>query len=771
MSEGVGVRDELRSWAVAHARTVGRSGLPATQVGTEKIIGDFVTLEAAPKKAVNSRSVAWSPHPTRPLLAVAVSGNAFQLWDPDTGRCLLTLDEHTNWVRSLAWSADPNRPLLATGSDDYTVRIWNDTGQALHTFTEHGGRVRAVAWSPDPKRPRLATGSDDQTVRIWDPQTGRRLHTLTGHTNWIRSVAWSTDPKGPLLASAGDDGVAKIWDPQTGRCLQTLAGHTSTIFSVAWSPHPQHPLVATASGDRTVRIWDPETGRRVHLLEGHADWVRAVVWSPDPLRPLLVTAANDGRIRIWNADTGSPLESLEIGGWIESVHWSPPPHHPRLAIGGDSGTRIFDVTVARDESEQPDSRILSTSSKLSDAVYGTLALGGNGLWVPLGLLADLVTLTGSVTRPGVHLNNPGLRQLSEHLGVVRLRSLDWPSAARIALAALLVSATPREETFTAPDGAVGELRDALTSALRTLPAATVVPIAPTLSNLESAADTITDKTSTLLMILGPQACAADPTLPLRLLHHAASLPELAARHAALLAADHDSDQGSKRSSAMSMSKAAGVSGIARHGTLHNALLTQIALPEPLPILRHAHGELLHHAHTAHDPPAASPLTLVLDTTPPTFGPCEAVLRLVAYLAAVATRRAGHQPTLITLTHPRHPRVLTDPSDLAALWTSRTLAPPDLVAALQAAATTSTHPVVVLTTSYTAHHHVVQGDLIPSSRMQLVTTSTATTVPAPPPGGPHHHLVAVDATAHRIKTLVHTLVTTAAQARADHGGRA
>ena len=98
-----------------------------------------------------------------------------KLWNTSTGKCLLTISEHEDWIYSLSFSPDNN--LLASGSADQTLRLWDTTtGKQLKTPMEHPDTVWSVTFSPCGKK--IISGSQDQTIRIWDLKTGKCLQVL-----------------------------------------------------------------------------------------------------------------------------------------------------------------------------------------------------------------------------------------------------------------------------------------------------------------------------------------------------------------------------------------------------------------------------------------------------------------------------------------------------------------------------------------------------------------------------------------------------------------
>ena len=103
-------------------------------------------------------------------------------------------------VNSVAIS--PDGKTLASGSDDYTIKLWNiETGKEIKTLTGHSSFVFTVSFSPDGKT--LASGSYDKTIKLWNVATGKEIKTLTGHSDWVRTVSFS--PDGKTLASGSDD--------------------------------------------------------------------------------------------------------------------------------------------------------------------------------------------------------------------------------------------------------------------------------------------------------------------------------------------------------------------------------------------------------------------------------------------------------------------------------------------------------------------------------------------------------------------------------------
>lgn len=168
----------------------------------------------------------------------------------------------------------------------------------------------------------------------------------------------------------------------------------------------------------------------------------------------------------------------------------------------------------------------------------------------------------------------------------------------------------------------------------------------------------------------------------------------------------------------------------------------------------ATGSLLYRQRTTDPRRRPTDRVIVLDTSPATFGPVEVILRLVAHLVTTTLRRAGACATLLTPERPDTPIPLATDRDLVHLWTSRTLARPDL-AALAETAIGYGHPVIVLT------HHETAATAGLTSRPDPLTallTSHTPSTKEPHPTAAHHHHLATTATADEIEAAVRLLLS-------------
>lgn len=276
--------------------------------------------KAPPRHTLESHRNAINCVAFHPVFSSIASGSddyTIKIWDWEMGELERTVKGHTRAVVDLDYGGPKGNVLLASCSSDLTVKLWDPSEdyKNIRTLPGHDHSVSAVRFVPSSGN-LLVSASRDQTLKIWDTSTGYCVKTMRGHAGWVRDVSPSHD--GRFLLSTGDDMTARLWDLSAvdPEIRATMMGHDHVIECCALAPptsyryivpfagmtKPPPPgntaaFMATGSRDKTIKLWSWQ-GTCLRTLSGHDNWVRALAFHPGG--KYLLSVSDDKTIRCWD---------------------------------------------------------------------------------------------------------------------------------------------------------------------------------------------------------------------------------------------------------------------------------------------------------------------------------------------------------------------------------------------------------------------------------------------------------------------------------------
>jgi len=207
-----------------------------------------------------------------------------KVWAPLESKLVRSLEGHAHWVNCLGLSTDG---ALRGGPYDHRGVAPTEEPRGLEAARQRYENARGAAEM-------LASGSDDFTIFLWNPTSSKKpVARLTGHVQLVNAVCFS--PDGQWLASGSFDGAVRLWAARTGKFTATLRGHVGAVYQLCWSSDSR--LLASGSKDSTVKVWEVRTRKLKEDLPGHADEVYAVDWSPDGER--VASGGKDRNLKMW----------------------------------------------------------------------------------------------------------------------------------------------------------------------------------------------------------------------------------------------------------------------------------------------------------------------------------------------------------------------------------------------------------------------------------------------------------------------------------------
>jgi WD40 repeat protein/tRNA A-37 threonylcarbamoyl transferase component Bud32 len=329
----------------------------------------------------NVVSLAWAGDGR--LLAAGCDDGNIHVWDMPSQRLQAVLQGHKGWVTDLAFH--PACAILASSGNDHTTRLW-DPVSGRHLVTAQG---RSIDFSPDGTRLAFREGS---RIGIWELADGKECRLLHpgrfgNRTPWRAGLEdLDFSPDGDLLAAAGEDGI-RLWDTtgaeiaylRTGRhetaVFQTQVGSAETdLLTYGRNGLHRWPIRADPDGPaRPLRIGPPE---RLDVADLTQSILRAA-----RSRDGRVVAVNDFARRQVIILTGERLsDSVVIGNcpyFLGALALSAEGRWLAAGVvGRNQGVRIWDTRTGRPVQSLPGS--------MHEAGGNSVAFSPDGRWLVVG---------------------------------------------------------------------------------------------------------------------------------------------------------------------------------------------------------------------------------------------------------------------------------------------------------------------------------------------------------------------------------------------------
>jgi WD40 repeat protein len=197
-------------------------------------------------------------------VAFGCADNSARVIDVATGKQLLRIDHHLDWVFGTALSS--NGKALVTASRDRSVKMSEaDTGALLGNITtldpnQLGGGLRGLLRRPGTDQYLVA--GEDGMPQLFNGTVNYNANLLRNYTTKLKgrieALAFSAD--GVMLAAGGVGGIVRVYGTDNAAVVANLDVPTS-VFALAFRPGGKQ--IAVAGLDGKVRVFSLPDGKLV----------------------------------------------------------------------------------------------------------------------------------------------------------------------------------------------------------------------------------------------------------------------------------------------------------------------------------------------------------------------------------------------------------------------------------------------------------------------------------------------------------------------------
>ena len=207
--------------------------------------------------------------------------------DPKNLNCTKSFIGHDEKVVSLI---QLKSGYIATGSNDYSIRIWDiESGNCITKIYDFGYILCLLEFEPN----FLLAGTSENNIALFnlnEPDKGS-IFNFNKHSLWVNCLVKCDET---YFASASNDSFIFIWNYNTKELERSLQGHKDCILTLIKLMNGD---LCSGSADAKIRIWNWKKGNVLYELDNGEDWVKCLYQLKNGN---ILSGLSSKIIKIWN---------------------------------------------------------------------------------------------------------------------------------------------------------------------------------------------------------------------------------------------------------------------------------------------------------------------------------------------------------------------------------------------------------------------------------------------------------------------------------------
>lgn len=296
-------RDNILSWKneIFQDPNVSENRFEEIYKSSRKLLKDYeLAYNKIKNKIFNGKFYKYSSKiQHNNLLDQFVINNSTSISSDNCGVLIREFKGHTNRVASI--QVDEISNIIITGAFDKTIKIWNlETGECLKTLNNHTDWVTCILLLPDDK---FISGSDDKTLKIWNLENYECLNTLLNQEG-VFSLSLISNNK---VACGCRSGLINIWNLDNLSLLRSIKAHSDLVIYLL--SNDDELISCSVQHNDPIKIWNLETYECIQVLEGHSEKIYYLELTIDGY---LLSCSYDCTVKLWEMESGKMLKSISF---------------------------------------------------------------------------------------------------------------------------------------------------------------------------------------------------------------------------------------------------------------------------------------------------------------------------------------------------------------------------------------------------------------------------------------------------------------------------